>query len=77
MVNRTPSGCTVHGRAKSNFFFDFRLHSDLQGAFYDVEYALEAVNSLGEAKETLLSIQNIMKDAIFHKNQLRYEHSRK
>ncbi|KAL7634327.1 UNVERIFIED_CONTAM: hypothetical protein RMT77_014704 [Armadillidium vulgare] len=54
-----------------------QLHSQLQGACYDVEYALSAVHGMKEAESKLVSIQDMLKDAIFHRNQLKYEQTRR
>ncbi|XP_042855436.1 BLOC-1-related complex subunit 8 homolog [Penaeus japonicus] len=53
------------------------LHSQLQGACYDVEYALGAVRSMNDASEKFTSLQELLKSAIFHRQQLKYEQTRR
>ncbi|XP_069992157.1 BLOC-1-related complex subunit 8 homolog isoform X2 [Penaeus vannamei] len=53
------------------------LHSQLQGACYDVEYALGAVRSMNDASEKFSSLQELLKSAIFHRQQLKYEQTRR
>ncbi|XP_069948484.1 BLOC-1-related complex subunit 8 homolog [Cherax quadricarinatus] len=53
------------------------LHSQLQGACYDVEYALGAVRVMKDASEKFTSLQELLKSAIFHRQQLKYEQTRR
>lgn len=53
------------------------LHSQLQGACYDVEYALSAVRVMKDAGEKFTSLQELLKSAIFHRQQLKYEQTRR
>lgn len=53
------------------------LHSQLQGACYDVEYALSAVRTMNDAEEKFTSLQELLKSAIFHRQQLKYEQTRR
>ncbi|XP_046404307.1 BLOC-1-related complex subunit 8 homolog isoform X2 [Ischnura elegans] len=54
-----------------------RLHQDLQGRCYDMEYAVGAVKSMEGAEQHFLNIQDLIKNAVFHKQQLKYEETRK
>ncbi|KAG8228859.1 hypothetical protein J437_LFUL008355 [Ladona fulva] len=54
-----------------------RLHQELQGRCYDMEYAVSAVKSMEGAEKHFLSIQDLIKNAVFHKQQLKYEETRK
>lgn len=71
-----------------------KLHLELQGRCYDVEYAVgyvrnetdvpffnifisSAIKSMNKAQETFKNIQDHLKNAIFLKQQLKYEESRK
>ncbi|KAK4311048.1 hypothetical protein Pmani_017427 [Petrolisthes manimaculis] len=53
------------------------LHSQLQGACYDVEYALSAVRTMSDAGEKFTSLHELLKNAIFHRQQLKYEQTRR
>ncbi|XP_042215286.1 BLOC-1-related complex subunit 8 homolog isoform X7 [Homarus americanus] len=53
------------------------LHSQLQGACYDVEYALGAVRVMKDAGDKFISLQELLKSAIFHRQQLKYEQTRR
>lgn len=53
------------------------LHSQLQGACYDVEYALGAVRGMQGSNEKLTSLQELLKSSIFHRQQLKYEQTRR
>ncbi|CRL06216.1 CLUMA_CG018992, isoform A [Clunio marinus] len=50
---------------------------DLQGVCYDLEYSVEAVKSIDAAEEPLKNIQELLKNAIFLKQQLKYEETRR
>ena len=62
----------VERRAEVNI-----LREELQGKCYDLEYAVGAVNSIEAAEEPLKNIQELLKNAIFLKQQLKYEETRK
>jgi len=53
------------------------LHTQLQGACYDVEYAVGAVRQMNDASDKFTSIQEMLRSAIFHRQQLKYEQTRK
>ena len=54
-----------------------QLQNDLQGKCYDMEYAISAVKDIEAADESLKNVQELMKNAIFLKQQLRYVESRR
>ncbi|CAH0562594.1 unnamed protein product [Brassicogethes aeneus] len=54
-----------------------KLHTELQGRCYDIEYAVGALKSMGKAEESFKNIQENLKNAIFLKQQLKYEESRR
>ncbi|VVC28467.1 BLOC-1-related complex subunit 8 [Cinara cedri] len=54
-----------------------KLHKDLQGHYYDVEYALGAVNSIKNCEKSLNNIQEQLKNALFLSQQIKYEHTRR
>jgi len=54
-----------------------RLNQQLQGAFYDAEYGLETVKSMEGALPHLTNVQELLKNAIFLQQQLKYEQTRK
>jgi len=54
-----------------------RLNQQLQGAFYDAEYGLQTVKSMEGALPHLTNIQELLKNAIFLQQQLKYEQTRK
>jgi len=54
-----------------------RLNQQLSGAFYDAESGLETVRSMEKALPHLNNIQELLKNAIFLQQQLKYEQSRK
>jgi len=54
-----------------------KLHKDLQGHYYDVEYALGAVKLINNCEEPLNNIQEQLKNALFLSQQIKYEHSRR
>lgn len=53
-----------------------RLNSQLQGAYYDAEYGLQTVKDLDRAIPHLTNIQDLLKNAIFLQQQLKYEQTR-
>jgi len=63
---------TVESRAEVK-----RLNQQLQGAFYDAEYGLQTVKSMEGASPHLTNIQELLKNAIFLQQQLKYEQNRK
>ncbi|CAD7078933.1 unnamed protein product [Hermetia illucens] len=54
-----------------------QLQNDLKGHCYDMEYAVSAVKSIEKSDETFKNIQELLKNAIFLKQQLKYEESRR
>lgn len=54
-----------------------KLREELQGACYDLEYSVEAVKSIDDADEPLKNVQELLKNAIFLKQQLKYEETRR
>lgn len=54
-----------------------KLKEELQGVCYDLEYSVEAVKSIDAADEPLKNIQELLKNAIFLKQQLKYEETRR
>jgi len=54
-----------------------KLKEDLQGVCYDLEYSVEAVKSIDAADQPLQNIQELLKNAIFLKQQLKYEETRR
>ncbi|KAL0272553.1 UNVERIFIED_CONTAM: hypothetical protein PYX00_005481 [Menopon gallinae] len=53
------------------------LHQDLQGCCYDVEYALSAVKAMEKADVNFQNTQALLKNAVFLRQQLKYEESRR
>jgi len=62
---------TVESRAEVK-----KLNGQLQGAYYDAEYGLQTVRALEGATPHLTGIQELLKNAIFLQQQLKYEQSR-
>ncbi|XP_044741436.1 BLOC-1-related complex subunit 8 homolog [Chrysoperla carnea] len=54
-----------------------KLQYELQGRCYDVEYAVSALKAMDNAESTLKSVQDMLKNAIFLKQQLKYEEARR
>ncbi|CAB3364389.1 Hypothetical predicted protein [Cloeon dipterum] len=54
-----------------------KLNQELQGRCYDLEYALGAVKSMESAEPTFKNLQDLTKNAIYFKQQLKYEESRR
>lgn len=54
-----------------------KLKEDLQGVCYDLEYSVEAVKTIDAADEPLQNIQELLKNAIFLRQQLKYEETRR
>jgi len=53
-----------------------RLGGELRGAYYDAEYGLQTVQALEGAVPHLTGIQELLKNAIFLQQQLKYEQAR-
>ncbi|CAO1327884.1 unnamed protein product [Diamesa serratosioi] len=53
------------------------LKEELQGKCYDLEYNVETVKTIEAAEEPLKNIQELLKNAIFLKQQLKYEETRR
>ncbi|XP_066152918.1 BLOC-1-related complex subunit 8 homolog [Euwallacea fornicatus] len=71
-----------HVRKAINPMVDLRsevnkLHAELQGRCYDMEYAAGALKSMNNADESFANIRENLKNAIFLKQQLKYEESRR
>lgn len=54
-----------------------RLNQQLTGAFYDAEYGLETVKAMDRATPHLNNVQELLKNAIFLQQQIKYEQGRK
>uniref|UniRef100_A0A182Q9D2 Uncharacterized protein n=1 Tax=Anopheles farauti TaxID=69004 RepID=A0A182Q9D2_9DIPT len=54
-----------------------QLQQDLQGKCYDMEYAIGAVKDIEAADTSLKNVQELLKNAIFLKQQLKYVESRR
>lgn len=54
-----------------------KLRTDLNGICFDIDYSLETLKSIESAEEPLKSIQESLKNAIFLRQQLRYEETRR
>ena len=54
-----------------------KLKEELTGCCYDLEYSVEAVKSIDDAEKPLKNIQELLKNAIFLKQQLKYEETRR
>ncbi|XP_034241456.1 BLOC-1-related complex subunit 8 homolog [Thrips palmi] len=54
-----------------------KLHRELQGHCYDVEYAVSAVRSMEEAAPHFESMKELIKSATNYKQQLKVEESRR
>lgn len=54
-----------------------KLRQELQGHCYDIDYAVGAIKAVNKAEDSFKNIQDILKNAIFLKQQLKYEESRK
>lgn len=52
------------------------LQQHLQRAYLDAESGLEVVNSMGVASSRLQNVQELLKNAIFIQQQIKYEQSR-
>ncbi|KAL1110122.1 hypothetical protein AAG570_008199 [Ranatra chinensis] len=54
-----------------------KLHQELQGRCYDVEYAVSAVKSIENAEQSFQNTQELLRNALFTKQQMRYKESRR
>jgi len=63
---------TVESRAEVE-----KLNQQLEGAYYDAEYGLQTVKNMEKASPHLNNIQELLKNAIFLQQQIRYEQSRR
>ncbi|ENN74152.1 BLOC-1-related complex subunit 8 homolog isoform X2 [Dendroctonus ponderosae] len=54
-----------------------KLQTELQGRCYDMDYASSALKSMQKADEIFDNIRENLKNAIFLKQQLKYEESRR
>ncbi|KAF6205848.1 hypothetical protein GE061_020022 [Apolygus lucorum] len=54
-----------------------KLHAELQGRCYDVEYAVSAVKGIGKSEESFERTRELLRNALFFKQQLKYTESRK
>ncbi|GJQ65761.1 hypothetical protein Trydic_g11943 [Trypoxylus dichotomus] len=54
-----------------------KLHQELQGRCYDMEYAVSAIKAMDKAESSFKNIQDNLKNSIFLKQQLKYEESRR
>jgi len=52
------------------------LHQQLQGVYYDAEYGLESVKSMGRASPHLRNVQDLLKNSLFLKQQIKHEQQR-
>ncbi|XP_029646334.1 keratin, type I cytoskeletal 9 isoform X2 [Octopus sinensis] len=53
------------------------IHQNVQGACFDAEYAKNAVNAMQNSNVHFQNIQDLLKNAMFMKQQIEYEESRK
>lgn len=53
------------------------IQQNVQGACFDTEYAKNAVNSMQNSRIHFQNIQDLLKNAMFMKQQIEYEESRK
>lgn len=53
------------------------LKKQLQGHCYDVEYAVSAIKTMQDADKSFDSTLELLKNAIFYKQQLKYEEHRR
>jgi len=53
-----------------------RLHQQLQGIYYDAEYGLDTVKSMERASPHLKNVQQLLKNSLFLKQQIKYEQQR-
>lgn len=53
------------------------MRNDLNGIVFDIDYSLETLKSIENADEPLRNIQESLKNAIFLRQQLKYEETRR
>ncbi|GAB1605217.1 keratin, type I cytoskeletal 9-like isoform X1 [Argonauta hians] len=53
------------------------IHQNVQGACFDTDYAKNAVNAMQKSNIHFQNIQDLLKNAMFMKQQIEYEESRK
>lgn len=53
-----------------------KLQQHLHGAYLDAEYGLETVQGMEKASSRLSNVQELLKNAIFLQQQIKYEQSR-
>ncbi|XP_064609706.1 BLOC-1-related complex subunit 8-like isoform X2 [Liolophura sinensis] len=53
------------------------IHQNVQGACFDTEYAANAVRSMTGSTTHFCNIQDLLKNAMFMKQQIEYEEGRK
>lgn len=54
-----------------------QLQNGLQGACYDIENAIEAVQSMGRSSKNFSKIYELLRTSMYHKQQLDYERMRR
>jgi hypothetical protein len=54
-----------------------KLRTDLNGIIFDIDYSLETLKSIEAADEPCKNIQESLKNAIFLRQQLKYEETRR
>ncbi|CAG7826414.1 unnamed protein product [Allacma fusca] len=59
---------------KNDFAGQHRL---LQGTLYDCDYSIGAVKSIDKSKDNFESIQNHLRNALFFKQQIKFEENRR
>lgn len=53
------------------------LQNKVQGSYFDTEYAIKAVTGMEESKKHFQNIQDLLKNAMFMKQQIKYERERR
>lgn len=53
-----------------------RLNQQLKGTYFDAEYGLDTVHSMEKASLPLSNVQELLKNAIFLQQQIKYEQTR-
>lgn len=54
-----------------------KLRNELSGICFDIDYSLETLKSIENAEEPLKNIQESLKNALFLRQQLKYEEARR
>lgn len=54
-----------------------KLHHDLQGNIYDLEYAINELNAMKQTQDTLKNILELSKNALFLRQQVKYLQTRR